>query len=417
LYFRGAVNPQGNDAVKGCLEFAEGKKLGERGLYWLKVQVANCAGYDKHSFDMRAKWTDDNLVELTQFALEPLSTQFAGLPTQYTLLAAVEALKAALELSNPEDYICTIPVAMDATCSGLQFYSAMFRDKTGGEMVNLTPATSNQKQDIYAAVGKEASKVLGNYTTDKATKAALQGFVIPRSMAKKVVMCKPYGIQLKSAMEYTAVEMHNDKASLKIAKKLGISIEKLSVPVAKALMAAVDTIVPAAGIGMDFLQNVVKDSSEAIKWVNPVGVRVCNWADVEEVSKEKVQIGNKEVQLLRPQSTGEYNKASAINGIAPNFIHSLDSSLLCMTVNAMPKDAQLMVIHDSFACHPSDVDMMQATVRSAFTNELFPEGVNLVSELLGAYISSDNKSAKPENMPAMGKLDLPQVIHSEFFFC
>ena len=37
MYFRSILNPQSNDAVKGCLEFAEGKPLGTEGLFWLKV--------------------------------------------------------------------------------------------------------------------------------------------------------------------------------------------------------------------------------------------------------------------------------------------------------------------------------------------------------------------------------------------
>src|SRR5690606_29926247 len=42
MYFRSTLNPQSNDAVKSCLELAEGKPLGERGMFWLKVHIANC---------------------------------------------------------------------------------------------------------------------------------------------------------------------------------------------------------------------------------------------------------------------------------------------------------------------------------------------------------------------------------------
>ena len=40
-------------------------------------------------------------------------------------------------MENPEDYECRVPVALDATCSGLQHYSAMFRDSVGGYYTNL----------------------------------------------------------------------------------------------------------------------------------------------------------------------------------------------------------------------------------------------------------------------------------------
>lgn len=43
------------------LTFADAKPLGKRGLYWLKVHLANFAGKDKMSFDDRAKYVDDNM--------------------------------------------------------------------------------------------------------------------------------------------------------------------------------------------------------------------------------------------------------------------------------------------------------------------------------------------------------------------
>lgn len=38
----------GSDLSRGLLVFAEGRALGERGLFWLKVQLANMFGYDKY---------------------------------------------------------------------------------------------------------------------------------------------------------------------------------------------------------------------------------------------------------------------------------------------------------------------------------------------------------------------------------
>lgn len=54
LDFRGRVYPVpphlnhiGNDLSRGMLMFAEGKKLGEGGLKWLKIHCANLMGKDK----------------------------------------------------------------------------------------------------------------------------------------------------------------------------------------------------------------------------------------------------------------------------------------------------------------------------------------------------------------------------------
>jgi DNA-directed RNA polymerase len=59
------------DHIRCLFEFAESKPIGERGLYWLKVHVANCAAGFKgctpgsFTFDERVRWVDDHLDELT----------------------------------------------------------------------------------------------------------------------------------------------------------------------------------------------------------------------------------------------------------------------------------------------------------------------------------------------------------------
>jgi DNA-directed RNA polymerase len=38
-----------SDYNRGLLQFSEGKKLGKKGLYWLKIHLANKMGKDKLS--------------------------------------------------------------------------------------------------------------------------------------------------------------------------------------------------------------------------------------------------------------------------------------------------------------------------------------------------------------------------------
>jgi DNA-directed RNA polymerase len=55
------------------LTFADAKPLGKRGLYWLKVHLANFAGKDKMSFDDRAKYVDDNMEHVRASAKDPFT--------------------------------------------------------------------------------------------------------------------------------------------------------------------------------------------------------------------------------------------------------------------------------------------------------------------------------------------------------
>jgi DNA-directed RNA polymerase len=43
------LNHVGSDLCRGLLRFAEGRPLGPRGLFWLKVHLANLMGQDKYA--------------------------------------------------------------------------------------------------------------------------------------------------------------------------------------------------------------------------------------------------------------------------------------------------------------------------------------------------------------------------------
>lgn len=66
------LNHIGDDLSRGLLLFAEAKPLGERGLRWLKVHLANLCGYDKGSFDERVQFVENHLADVYDSAERPL---------------------------------------------------------------------------------------------------------------------------------------------------------------------------------------------------------------------------------------------------------------------------------------------------------------------------------------------------------
>ena len=121
------------------LTFADSKPLGKRGLFWLKVHLANFAGKDKMSFDERAAYIDDNMENVRASVSDP----FADDPWWMTLddpfqgLATCKEIVRAIDSGDPESYQCSLPVHMDGSCNGLQHYAALGRDTVGGKAVNL----------------------------------------------------------------------------------------------------------------------------------------------------------------------------------------------------------------------------------------------------------------------------------------
>ena len=82
---------------------------------------------------------------------------------------------------------------MDATCSGLQHFSALLRDPVGASFVNLVDeAQCGPKQDIYSKVATNALRSLQRDLEDEdsTVRAMAQWWFdlgIDRGMAKKPV--------------------------------------------------------------------------------------------------------------------------------------------------------------------------------------------------------------------------------------
>jgi DNA-directed RNA polymerase, mitochondrial len=54
------------------LIFYEGKPLGQRGLRWLKIHLANVYGLDKMKLDEREQFAENNLEDVFDSADRPL---------------------------------------------------------------------------------------------------------------------------------------------------------------------------------------------------------------------------------------------------------------------------------------------------------------------------------------------------------
>src|SRR5262249_6729715 len=63
------MNPQSDHIGRALIEFADGKPLGKRGVYWLQIHLANCYWKKKKvSFKKRFAWVHENQKEILDFA-------------------------------------------------------------------------------------------------------------------------------------------------------------------------------------------------------------------------------------------------------------------------------------------------------------------------------------------------------------
>ena len=451
-------NPQGNDMQKGLLTLAVGKPIGADGFKWLKVHGANCAGVDKVTFEERIKWVEDNHDNIMAAAKAPMdSIEWWGkLDSPFCFLAF--CFEYAGVMHHGLSYSCSLPIAFDGSCSGIQHFSAMLRDHIGGHAVNLTP--SGKVQDIYRIVSdriEEALKALlvngsDNETVtheDKKTGEITEriklgtrelarqwlAYGMSRKVTKRSVMTLAYG-----SKEYGfADQVYEDIVVPAIDSGSGAMFTEPSQAsrfMAKMIWEAVSVTVVAAVDAMKWLQGAAKLLAAEVKdkktgeilkpclpvhWVTPDGFPV--WQEYRKKDTTRLNLmflGSFNLQPTVNRGTKkELDKHKQESGISPNFVHSQDGSHLRKTVVHTHRKYGVMsfaVIHDSFGTIPADAEFLFKGVRETMVETYRDNDVLLDFYEQFEYQLHESQRDKLPELPKKGKLNIEDILSSDFAF-
>lgn len=414
-------SPQGPDLAKGCLRLANGKALGPRGLYWLKVHGANRFGYDKAPYDDRAKWVEARHKEFIAAATDPLSyrSTWGDADKPWQFLAFLFEYKAAHDYQtvhgSADGFVSHLPVGLDGSCNGLQNFSAMLRDDRGGRATNLVAAEI--PADIYAEVAAQCyAKLKAKAGTDPLATLWLDFCAkygkgtIPRSLAKRPVMTLPYGATRQSCTKYifqSILEANRDH--------FPDGTFKAAVWLTPLLWEAIGEVVVAAREGMDWLQkcaSAVTKVNKPIIWQTSDGFPIVQFSKVVKSTQIDTQLAGR-FQVKVGTITDEIDASKQRSGVAPNFVHSQDAAHLRRTVRLARQFGitELACIHDDYGTYAGDTDKLQKVIRAAFVLEYRDR-----DPLAEFQRQQEAVGAKLPAMPARGSLDINSVIQSPYFF-
>lgn len=415
--FASFVNPQADDTGKALLEFAEGKPLGEDGAFWLAVHIAGLWGIDKVSFDDRVKWVMENEEKILACVIDPHADDAFWHEADKPFQALAAAIEWAGYKMHGDEYVSHLPIAMDGSCSGLQHFSAMLRDEVGGAAVNLVPA--DKPADIYTAVAARAQAMSDSSAYGMA--AVWEGKVC-RKIAKQPTMTLCYSATkfgMQGQIENALRKLDEDGPYLDPA----VERHHAAVYMAGIVWDAIGDVVIAAKRAMSWLQEVSKVAAEAgmpVRWTAPCGLPVLQEYKERVGKKIEVHFGGQRVMLTVAEDTNKLSVRRQVSGIAPNFVHSLDSSHLIGTVNLGLDNGleHFCVIHDSFATHACDTSMLNAVLREAFVQQYRVDVLGKFREEIieQLTITAPELVTRIPPCPRAGRLDLEAVRESEFFF-
>ncbi|KAK2845275.1 hypothetical protein FQN49_005880 [Arthroderma sp. PD_2] len=421
-------NQMGADNCRGLLLFSEGRVLGERGLRWLRIHLANVFGFDKASFQEREQFSIDHIDDILDSANNGLKGKRWWLKAEdpFQCLAACVELRDALLLPDPTQHVSHLPVHQDGSCNGLQHYAALGGDTIGARQVNLEPG--DRPSDIYTAVAEHVKASISSDAKAGDLVAQLVDGKITRKVVKQTVMTNVYGVTFIGATRQVRRQLADHYPDLKDSEHLS----KCAVHVSRAIFTALNTMFSGAHdiqfwLGdcanrvtrslspsqIEEIQSEVEasrksDVSEKLKfntpviWTTPLKLPVVQ--PYRECKSRQIQTHLQLCTIKDTRGGHQVNRRKQLQAFPPNFIHSLDAThMMLSAIKCDELGLSFSAVHDSFWTHAGDIDRMNTILRDAFVRMHSDDVVGRLAAEFRVRYSNHLYLAQVRPNSAMGK--------------
>lgn len=387
------LNHLGNDLTRSLFLFWEGREVGEKGLRWLKIHLANVYGFDKAPLDERAAFVDANVDNIIKSAKDPLGEErwWTKGEKPWQVLSVCFELAQALQMSDPTKFVSYIPVHQDGTCNGLQHYAALGGDIEGAKQVNLIPA--DRPQDVYKFVAGLVEKRLETEAEAGNKYAQFLKGKISRKVVKQTVMTNVYGVTFVGAV----LQIEKQLTHL-FAKEDFDAVPLHARYLTNLVFASIRELFEGAHLIQDWLGEAAKRISKSLRidyeeksatnankpshlssviWTTPLGLPCVQ--PYRATKKQIVSTNLQDITISDPFGATQVDARKQQTAFPPNFVHSLDATHMLMTASACGEAGlNFASVHDSYWTHASDVELMNVQIREQFV-KLHEE--NLITKL------------------------------------
>ena len=420
------------DHIKACFLSGNPKKLDDDSRGWLMIHLANVGDFDKiskKSLNDRIDW----VLENEKMILDIASDWKGSFDTWSNADAPMQFLAACFEYKKMkeqgDDYMCSLFCSLDGTNSGTQHLALASRDKDDAQKVNLVPG--DECADVYQLIADAVVKRLELDYTPEAKRWLDYG--VNRSTVKRNAMCYGYSSlprgmadqiiedlmdPLQKQVNYNKLEKHpfgDYKQQSYHARYLAqINYECIS-----------ETL-SSVSKGMSFLQSyahALAREGKSVRWTSPSGFPAVQKYTKDKPDRVRIFLYDRAAKERRETriniqvdtNTADSRKAKA--GIAANFVHSLDSAHMTLSILRGVENGitDYFMIHDSFGTLPSDTWKFWHCIRMTLV-EMYDDNC-----VFSNYEQECRDRLNAANMPLMpvppkGDLKVSDVVHSEYCF-
>ena len=353
------VSYQGPDWLRSLWEFNKSEPINEKKhLNWLYIHTANCYGYSRISYADRISFIEKNLHQIIQTGNDPWNNlQFLEEASDpFRFLAACREIKNFHQ--HGWGYESRIPVQLDATSQGIQIWSTLANDKELMLAANVLSSGNDTPRDIYQELADTINGICMESNDERCS--YFRKNPVDRKFAKSVLMILPYGGTRHAVMQI--IDQYKWDPPLRARVWLSEEIWKQACDV------------------LDPLLKVQQRASQAVsehhrkcpdqtyyEWELPNGLIVRQ----RYMKDKRVRIRNAVGQQIHAYrvETDELDRRKSANAFPPNLVHSIDSSVLCRSLNTIYNKHNIkdfMTIHDCVGIHAANAQVVHEELSNAF---------------------------------------------------
>jgi DNA-directed RNA polymerase len=285
-----------------------------------------------------AKALESNIV---RYANNPLKThdEWSQAADKWQFLRACFEIRDVLE--NP-DHQSHLICELDQSTSCLQHMALVLDDVEMMVKVNLGPEYS----DIYQIIGDdlELEGEVSPQHRRKIVKTALVPFGYGSGI-KKIAQAYdesdlPYLVQLSPSQRFQLARdvVEKIKQHLPTAKTYQEEMAKLA-------------------------SRLIDEGKDHFHWKTSSGFEVHHFKQQQKEERERILLRtkhsegeeNKYARLVAYEPQGTADREALIRGLAPNFIHSIDASVIHSLLSAHGEVDALVTVHDALGAHASSM--------------------------------------------------------------
>jgi DNA-directed RNA polymerase, mitochondrial len=275
---------------------------------------------------------------------------------------------------------------------------------------------------VVKHVHAEATRKLSRTATEEEKRqqryARLVDGVINRKVVKQTVMTSVYGVTYIGARKQIQARLKEKfqerEGGRMLTKEEDQDVYEASRYVATITLSKLAELFSAARNIMEWLAtcaSLVAKQGQPMSWVTPLGLPV-----IQPYRRDKGLLVKTLIQSVILIDCNDKLPVSSVrqrSAFPPNFVHSLDSTHMLMTANKLQAlNIPFTAVHDSYWCHASHVDTMNASLRDCFV-DLYEQPVleNLRDSLVARFPDVEFPA-----IPQRGQLRLDEVKDSPYFF-